>query len=64
MPLKFYNNVHSYSQLIMLPWAYSPQDLPDNIVAMTRVAEAGNRALFAVNGSRYEVGHGCGLCCF
>ena len=63
--LKFHNNVHSYSQLIMLPWGYSSnlQDLPDNIVAMTRVAEAGNRALFAVNGSRYEVGYGCSMCC-
>ena len=63
--LKFYNNLHSYSQLIMLPWAYTSnlEDLPNNMESMTRVAEAGNRALFAVNGSRYEVGYGCSMCC-
>jgi len=55
LPLKFYNNVHSYSQLILLPWGFS-YDLPENIDSLTRVAEAGNDALYAVHGSRYEVG--------
>ena len=58
MPLKFYNNVHSYSQLILLPWGFS-YDLPENIDSLTRVAEAGNDALYAVHGSRYEVGNCC-----
>ena len=58
MPLKFYNNVHSYSQLILLPWGFT-YDQPDNIESLTRVAEAGNDALYAVHGSRYEVGNCC-----
>ena len=58
MPLKFYNNVHSYSQLILLPWGFT-SDQPDNIESLTRVAEAGNDALYAVHGSRYKVGNCC-----
>ena len=34
--IKFYNNIHSYSQLILLPWGWG-YDLPDNIDDLTRV---------------------------
>merc|ERR1712192_320136 len=34
--IKFYNNLHSYSQLILLPWGFG-YDLPDNIDDLTRV---------------------------
>merc|ERR1712227_1184281 len=27
MGIKFYNNIHSYSQLILLPWGFSNDDL-------------------------------------
>jgi len=53
--LKFYNNVHSYSQLVLLPWGFG-YDEPDNIDDLYRVAEAGNDALYAVHQKTYEVG--------
>jgi len=34
--IKFYNNMHSYSQLILLPWGFG-YDLPNNIDDLTRV---------------------------
>jgi len=53
--IKFYNNVHSYSQLILLPWGWG-YDEPDNVDDLYRVAEAGNDALYAVHQKTYEVG--------
>jgi len=53
--VKFYNNIHSYSQLILLPWGFS-YDEPANIDDLYRVAEAGNDALYAAHQKTYEVG--------
>ena len=46
--IKFYNNVHSYSQLILLPWGWS-LDEPQNIDNLYNMANIGNDALYAVN---------------
>jgi len=53
--VKFYNNLHSYSQLILLPWGWT-YDEPANIDDLYRVAEAGNAALYAVHQKTYDVG--------
>ena len=55
--IKFYNNVHSYSQLVLLPWGWG-YDEPDNVDDLYRVAEAGNDALYAVHQKTYEVNMG------
>merc|ERR1712209_74518 len=53
--IKFYNNVHSYSQLILLPWGWG-YDEPKNNDDLYRVATLANDALFAVHQKYYEVG--------
>lgn len=53
--IKFYNNIHSYSQLILLPWGWGYEQ-PANYADLARVANAGNDALKAVHGKNYEVG--------
>jgi len=53
--IKFYNNVHSYSQLILLPWGFS-YDEPDNQDDLYRVASTCNDDLYAVHQKTYEVG--------
>ena len=52
--IKFYNNVHSYSQLVLLPWGFGYEE-PDNVDDLYRVAQAGNDALYAVHQKTYEV---------
>lgn len=49
--IKFYNNVHSYSQLILLPWGWGYEQ-PDNYDDLYQMAMLGNDALFDVHGSR------------
>jgi len=51
----FYNSIHSYSQLILLPWGYT-RDLPEDYDDMLSVALAGADALTAVHGEIYETG--------
>jgi len=53
--IKFYNNIHSYSQLILLPWGWGYEE-PANIDAITQMAMLGHDALKAVHGKEYEVG--------
>jgi len=53
--IKFYNNIHSYSQLILLPWGFS-YDEPDNQDDLYRVASTCNDDLYAVHQKTYEVG--------
>merc|ERR1719348_598369 len=53
--LKMYNTLHSYSQLVLLPWGYN-YDLPANYDDLLAVATLGEQALEAVHGSVYEVG--------
>jgi len=53
--IKFYNNIHSYSQLVLLPWGWG-FDLPENYDDLYQVAMKGADALKAVHGTNYEVG--------
>ena len=34
--LKFYMNLHSYGEIVLLPWAYT-EEKPDNIDQLTEV---------------------------
>ena len=34
--LKFYMNLHSYGEMVLLPWAYT-EEKPDNIDQLTEV---------------------------
>jgi len=51
----FYNSIHSYSQLILLPWSYT-SELADNYDYMYELAMKGSDALTAVHGKYYETG--------
>jgi murein tripeptide amidase MpaA len=51
----FYNSIHSYSQLILLPWGFQ-QQTPDDYDQMLALAEKGSDALTAVHGKVYEAG--------
>jgi len=51
----FYNSVHSYSQLILLPWGFQTQT-PDDYDQMYELAMKGSDALTAVHNKEYETG--------
>ena len=51
----FYNSIHSYSQLVLLPWGYT-NTLPDDYDEMLEIAVRGEAALEAVHGKTYDVG--------
>jgi len=51
----FYNSIHSYSQLILLPWGFT-NDLPADYEEMLEMALKGSEALTAVHGKEYETG--------
>ena len=51
----FYNSIHSYSQLVLLPWAYTSTP-PDDYNDMLEIAVRGEAALEAVHGKTYDVG--------
>merc|ERR1711899_603067 len=53
--LVFYNSIHSYSQLILLPWGFQ-QETPDDYDTMYALAMKGSEALTAVHGKNYETG--------
>lgn len=53
--LVFYNSIHSYSQLILLPWGFQ-QETPDDYDQMYALAMKGSDALTAVHGMTYETG--------
>jgi len=53
--IKFFNTLHSYSQLVLLPWGFS-YELPPNYAAMEEVAQLAADELYAVHGKTYEVG--------
>ena len=53
--IKFFNDMHSYASLVLLPWGYGSQtndDLDDQLTLFARAAEA----CFAVHGQEYIVG--------
>ncbi|XP_023341572.1 carboxypeptidase B [Eurytemora carolleeae] len=51
----FYNSIHSYSQMILLPWGYT-DDVPNDYDEMYNLFMKGSDALTAVHGKTYEVG--------
>merc|ERR1711970_1533656 len=53
--IKFYNNLHSYSQLVLLPWGWTTEK-PDNYDDLYAVAQAGADAMYAAGGQQYDVG--------
>jgi murein tripeptide amidase MpaA len=53
--LIFYNSIHSYSQLILLPWGFQ-SSTPDDYDQMYELALRGGDALTAVHGKIYETG--------
>jgi len=53
--LIFYNSIHSYSQLILLPWGFT-NEAPEDYQQMYDTAMLGSDALTAVHGKEYEVG--------
>jgi len=53
--IKFYQTLHSYSQLILMPWGYTTTNAP-GYDAMFDLGNRGNDALFAMHGKYYEVG--------
>ena len=52
--VKMYNSLHSYSQLVLLPWGWT-EERPDNYDDLLNLANIGNAALKAVHGSDYTV---------
>ena len=50
----FYNSIHSYGQMIILPWAFSDSK-PANFDALKEVAAKGATALTNVHGKIYKV---------
>jgi len=53
--LVFYNTLHSYSQLILLPWSYTDTP-PDNYAELLEIATLGADSLHDTHGKTYEVG--------
>ena len=53
--LVFFNSIHSYAQLILLPWTFTATPRPLGYDAMMEVFLKGSAALTAVHGKEYEV---------
>ena len=53
--IKFFNSIHSYSQLVLLPWGYTADNAP-GYDKLKSLADRSNEALHAVHGTNYEVG--------
>jgi len=53
--IKFFNTLHSYSQLVLLPWGNS-YDAAPGIDKMQALADKANQALFDVHGTSFDVG--------
>jgi len=53
--VKYYQTLHSYSQLVLIPWGYT-SDLAPGYDAMYDLAVKGNDALYETHGKYYEVG--------
>uniref|UniRef100_A0A1I8PH78 Peptidase M14 domain-containing protein n=1 Tax=Stomoxys calcitrans TaxID=35570 RepID=A0A1I8PH78_STOCA len=54
--LKWYLTLHSYGNLILLPWGHTPE-LPENYFAMMDVADAGAMAIVLSTGGVYSYGN-------
>jgi len=53
--IKYYQTLHSYSQLVLMPWGYTTATAP-GYYAMLDLGNRGYDALHAVHGKYYEVG--------
>merc|ERR1719391_811389 len=53
--VKFYQTLHSYSHLVLIPWGYTSDPAP-GYDAMYDLAVKGNDALYETHGKFYEVG--------
>ncbi len=53
--LSYFIDVHSYSQLVIMPWGYTDEP-PADFDVMYDVFSRANEALFAEHGAYYEVG--------
>jgi len=53
--VQYFNNMHSYSQLVLLSWGYTSEP-PANYMDFYPGAEAGASALRAVHGTEFTVG--------
>ena len=51
----FYNSIHSFAQVILLPWAYTATHRPSNFNVLKEVADKGVKALKMVHGKTYGV---------
>merc|ERR1719219_2463482 len=51
----FFNDIHSYSQLILLPWGYTNTQ-PDDYNELLEIAVRGEAELESVHGKTYDVG--------
>ena len=54
--IKFFNTLHSYSQLVLLPWGFTTSHAP-GYDKLKNLADKSNEALYDVHGSRYDVGY-------
>ena len=53
--IKFFNTIHSYSQLVLLPWGDTTAPAP-GYDKLKNLADKSNEALYAVHGTRFDVG--------
>ena len=53
--IKFFNTIHSYSQLVLLPWGDTTSPAP-GYDKLKNLADKSNEALYAVHGTRFDVG--------
>merc|ERR1712080_37575 len=53
--IKFYQTLHSYSQLVLMPWGYTEDHAP-GYAAMLDLGYRGNEAIYAQHHKTYEVG--------
>jgi len=58
--IKFYQSLHSYSQLILMPWGFTYEHCPD-YDKMLDLGNRGNEALHATHSKNYDVGSIPGL---
>jgi len=52
----FYDSIHSYSQMILLPWAYTKDIKPGDFDRLKELSDIGAKAIFRTHGEIYQVG--------
>ena len=51
----FYDSIHSYSQMILLPWAYTKDIKPGDFDRLKELSDIGAKAIFRTHGEIYQV---------